>query len=429
MRKLLLTLAMICFATQAYAVGISVDPFISPDDVTIPHLEQFRTRVVDAINSFPGTNIQAGTIPSTAMDANGNIVTRWAEAFNNFVYTGLLPTTTVATLTSTTSAGTAYINGYRVVKDATGHLYTATKWTFVDLSQNGTYTYSETTIGAAEPAVATLSIRLCRVTTDGTAITAVRDDRVLSISLGITENFLLKGFDINYSSTTLISLDPGTLNNGTTSVSKTAYTQLDIANAAHYTTGASQRGTSKWLYVYCDNTGTFALDATAPNRHDIVGTTIGTLYYYYDSTKYWRCVGAIRLNATGLGEIVKFIQFGDMVNYDVPVSVNTAASDTAWSAAVSCSAAIPAISRQGIFVYNTVSSDWSTTLTGAIRANGSTYAVPDSNQGDVLGDRFCGANVWSYTDASQQIQHYEDGITSVVVSAYISVKSYKLNIK
>ena len=60
---------------------------------------------------------------------------------------------------------------------------TASKQTYVDLASNGTYTYSEETIGATEPSVTTNSIRLARVSTDATTVLSVRDDRTTTITL------------------------------------------------------------------------------------------------------------------------------------------------------------------------------------------------------------------------------------------------------
>ena len=112
---------------------VTVDSLVSADDVTIEWLNGFKNTVVDAINSFPGDNIQAGSISVTAMDDNANITTRWDESFNNYVYTGLIPPTATG-LATTTTAGTAYIDGYRVAKAATAHTYTASKDTYIALS-------------------------------------------------------------------------------------------------------------------------------------------------------------------------------------------------------------------------------------------------------------------------------------------------------
>ncbi len=182
MRKYVLTLFVLSICSVCCAQAINVDPFVTNDDVTIDHLEQLRVRTVDAINSASGALLQNNSVTTAKLDANANPENRWNEGFNDFVFTGLtIPTS--ASLSSTTTSGTLYMNGVRVVKDATAKTYTASKHTFVDLSDNGTYTYSEVEINASEPGVAANSLRLARVSTDGTTVLEVRDDRVTTITL------------------------------------------------------------------------------------------------------------------------------------------------------------------------------------------------------------------------------------------------------
>ena len=182
------------FYGVSYGAPITVPQFLTPDDVTVTHLEQLRVATVNAINSADGGLLQAGTVPASKLDANANPENRWNEAFNDFVYTGLtIPTS--ASLSSTTTAGTGFIYGTRVLKDATAHTYTASKHTYVDLSNNGTYTYNEVAIGASEPSVTANSIRLARVSTDATTVLAVRDDRVTAITLGISTTITATGLN------------------------------------------------------------------------------------------------------------------------------------------------------------------------------------------------------------------------------------------
>ena len=182
MKKLLLTLFLLFGLCRVGYCAISTISYVTPDDVTIDTLEANRVTFTDAINSADGALIQAGSITTAQLDDNANPENRWNEGFNDFVFTGLtIPTS--ASLSSTTASGTLYMNGVRVVKDATAHTYTASKHTYVDLSDNGTYTYSEVTINASAPAVATDSLRLARVSTDATTGVSVRDDRVTEISI------------------------------------------------------------------------------------------------------------------------------------------------------------------------------------------------------------------------------------------------------
>jgi len=176
-------LFLLAFCRLSFASSISVDSFLTGDDVTIAHLESMRSTFQGAINSADGELLQSATVTSSKLDANSNPENRWNESFNDFVYTGLtIPTS--ASLTSTTVAGTAYIEGVRVVKDATAHTYTASKDTYVDLSKTGTFTYSEVASGATAPVFAANSIRLARISTDTTTVITVDDVRVTSVTLG-----------------------------------------------------------------------------------------------------------------------------------------------------------------------------------------------------------------------------------------------------
>lgn len=427
MKKFLISLALIFLVTPAFATSFYVADVVTPDDVTLTWLNGFKNTVINGMNSFPGANIVAGSISQDAMDANGSLVNRWEESFNDYVYTGLLPTTTSGTLTSTTTAGTAYISGYRVVKVATAHLYTATKWTFVDLSKNGVYTYSETAIGAAEPSVTTDSIRLCRVTTDGTEVTAVRDDRVTTIQIGSTnEDFYIADFELAWGSTTTITADAGFLNVGSSAVSKTSATGLTITSATDYIGGASQQGTSKWLYVYINSSGSIKLYATAPNYHDTSGNTTGILYYYKDGTTYYRCIGAIRLNSTGAGEVDEFYQQGDYVQYGTGKSAATGINSATFTD-VDCSALVPPITRniminiRGAAGSATAGKIFQVRPNGSASTNGQTVGVVD-------GDNCFDVSTFIATDSSQVFEARFNDVTGGP-SANIDVLGYRLRIR
>jgi len=178
----MLILFMLLSLVNISNAQISTTAYVTADDVTIYNLESNRVILTDAINSGDGSLIQAGTISASTLDANANPENRWNEGFNDFVFRGLtIPTS--ASLSSTTASGIAYVNGSRVVKDSTAKEYTASKWTWVDLSSTGTYTYSEVAIGGSEPSVATNSIRLARVSSDATTISSVSDERVTQINI------------------------------------------------------------------------------------------------------------------------------------------------------------------------------------------------------------------------------------------------------
>ena len=120
MKKLLFTMLMVAICGLAYgqAVEVTVDPFVTPADVSIAHLEDFRSTTLNVLNAFPGENINQGSISNDGLSPGANMVTFRKEAFNDWVYTGLtMPTS--GSLATTTTSGTAYIQGDRTVKTDT----------------------------------------------------------------------------------------------------------------------------------------------------------------------------------------------------------------------------------------------------------------------------------------------------------------------
>ncbi len=423
MKKLIFVLLFLSlFGVHSHAETFTHDSIVSADDVTIEWLNGFKDTVIDALNSFPGGNIETTSVTTAALDNNANPEYRWGESFNEFVFTGLLPPTSVD-LTSTTTAGTAYVKEdatlkmKRVVKDATANTYTASKDTYVDISSSGTYTYSAVATDAAEPAVAANSIRLALVVTDGDNITSVTDKRVLNVQIATQEDFVLNGFNVVTNDPDGVTFDPGIYYVGSTRVNKIAQIELNVGTAGDYINGASERATSTWIYVYGDDSGNIKLDDSAPDHHDTSGNTVGIKYYFKNGSDYWRFLVPIRLNATGSGNINYFRQQDNQIMWDIPVNEATATSVDAWSTAVDCSSSMPPMSTMGIFGIYAESTD--TTNAMFIRPNGSTWSEDKENgiyatmsggiSANIAGQRKCA------TDASQQIQHYDDiGNTPVI---------------
>jgi hypothetical protein len=121
------------------------------------------------------TSISAGNITDQRVFATfargGDSV--FQGAFSNFVSSGItIPTS--ATLISTSTAGVMYYAGSKVVVASDGgHTYTASRDTYVDVSNNGVYTYNAVTNGAAAPALTASSIRVAKVVTGAGAVTSV----------------------------------------------------------------------------------------------------------------------------------------------------------------------------------------------------------------------------------------------------------------
>ena len=304
MKKFITCIALMLVCGVAYSAPISVDPFVSPDDVTINHLEDFRTKTVNAINNADGNLILSKTVSPDKLTDGANPEVRWNEAFNNWVYTGLTVPTTSGTLSSTTTSGTAYIEGVRVEKDATANAYSASKWTWVDINRAGVYKYTETAIDGGEPALDSESLRLARVSTDGSEVGNVLDMRFTSISLDArSEDFTRVGFELTATTPDTVDVNPGVVYVGAVRVNKTTATQLKLGTAGDWATGGSQRATSTMGYVVVNSSGSVKLSTTAPTLQSASGITAGKKRYSVISANNWRVVGWFYMDAVGSGNV------------------------------------------------------------------------------------------------------------------------------
>ena len=326
MKKILLALLVLGLAKYGYAGTITVDPFVTPDSVTVEHLETFRTTVLDVINGNIGTaNIQNDSVAEQDMANDANVRIFFDDAFNNYVKSGLLPPTS-ASLVTTTTAGLAYIDGFRISKDAVEHTYSATVWTFVDISNNGTYTYVESVIGAAEPGVTASSLRLARVSTDSTTVSVVRDDRVLSIATAGSEDFYRVGLSISADVPATMVIKPGNIKHGSTYLSKVSNSTLSLATASDWVTGVSGRTVSTYAYVVIDSSGNIKFTTTAPTKSDTSGNTAGVLRYSVVNSIYYRVLGWFYMDENGSGNL-NDAEWSDISDVNVLNSVYRVSSE------------------------------------------------------------------------------------------------------
>lgn len=187
-KRLILYLSLAVIGSHSLHAGtVSFDQLATSSDLTVAkYNSDLNTIFQDHNSNIQSSNIAADTVAEVDMADDANPRLRDYELGGSgteceMVYTGLLSTTTSGTLTGSIPSGTAYPRGYRVVKSsATPKTFTANRWTFVDLDINGNFTYSEVAIAGATPSVAPNSIRLSRVSTDGTQVGHVQDLRTLS---------------------------------------------------------------------------------------------------------------------------------------------------------------------------------------------------------------------------------------------------------
>lgn len=287
----------------------------------------------------------------------------------SFVYTGLTPATS-ASLTSNISTGTAYVNGYRVNKSATAETYTASKDTYVDLSQTGAFTLSPVTNGAAAPSVAANSARLAKVVTNGTAITGVTDLANRKVPGLVVPTNYRSGLYISRDSTTTLTVFPGSCETNGAMVSKTGVTTLTLNTAGDWAGGSSLQAVSTYGYVGIDTSGNLKLHTTAPtNQNYALTVTAGKLRYATWSSTVYRILGWFYMNATGSGQLNSYevgnIKEGDVPNFTSNQSsaqISTA-STTALAADTSALSHFYSSGNPANFIYNAGLSNGATSTT------------------------------------------------------------------
>lgn len=153
---------------------------VAPDDTAIqasvgsgnPWVLLAQVAVANGFSSIANSDI-------TDLRAKASTVARLTDKVAiDFVGTGLL-WSQLSGLIGQLTTGYAFIDGETVNKGYLSHTFTASKDTYVDLPKGSTptqaddLTYTEKTPAATAPALASGSIRLAVVTTDGSGITGV----------------------------------------------------------------------------------------------------------------------------------------------------------------------------------------------------------------------------------------------------------------
>jgi hypothetical protein len=130
--------------------------------------------IAQAIQSFDGSQVQAGSLVAAAFNANINPNTLLNETTVPFVKAGTVVWSIVSGLNGAMTSGFIYFNGIRVpVSAVASNAFAANKDIYIDIDVNGNITYQAVANGATSPALTANSIRVAKVVT-GATITSIQ---------------------------------------------------------------------------------------------------------------------------------------------------------------------------------------------------------------------------------------------------------------
>lgn len=132
------------------------------------------TAIAQAIQSFDGSQIAAGTVTENALATAIDPVIRGNEILGNFIYTGCL-WSSVSGLGGTMTGGTLYVQGNRIISPGVvSHTFTASKDTYIDIDKLGNVAYVPVANGATSGMTLTAnSVRVALVVTGSSTISSV----------------------------------------------------------------------------------------------------------------------------------------------------------------------------------------------------------------------------------------------------------------
>jgi len=192
-------LLIACSIAKADIVSLDSAFVVGQTDV-VGKLNSDRTKLTNGVNNIQGVEtgsvqtagqIKAATVGDENMASSASPRVYLNELFiqnmddNNGLVANGLEFQTSGSLATTATPGVAYTNGYRIDKSsAVPHTFTASKWTYSFVCQDGSMDYLERNIGVdittgeypanCQP--------LSRVSTDSTQVLAVADRRKLKFT-------------------------------------------------------------------------------------------------------------------------------------------------------------------------------------------------------------------------------------------------------
>lgn len=307
----------------------------------------------DLLNgNIENENIKNNTLTERVLTDDINPLVRDAEKYLSFVSSGLVTTDVSSGSIAKVSVteGTIYTthNSKMYRKNTSSETYNLTNTTngtfYLHVNYQGTFTDTDSAIPPAGNQVIAKLVVTGQPTTPAISVTDLRRTRLYDLT-----SHHLHGVKLNYTGTTTLSVDPGTVEIANAFFTCTGNSgNIDITSSSNYfeldgsgTGGIT--GNSEWCYVYLTQAGTslqwtVKLSNNPPQYADTNENTSGTLFYRKLTSKYYRCIGAVYRDATG--NILKFYQQNNYVQYDTHQSV--AESTTS-------NANIPSISIRGNF--------------------------------------------------------------------------------
>lgn len=290
-RLLAFMLITMLFCTPTYAGTITYTTLSSDAGISYSHFNDSFSAIYNEFNgSVESANIADDTLAEADFADAINPRVRDNEQIGSFTYSGHLPVTSTD-LTSNISAGTSYVNGYRVVTNATSKTYTASKDTYVYIDINGAFQYQEVANGASQPSDPSNSLLLALVVTDSDNITTVTDKRQTTPpSLRIYQDFKT-GLVISRDSSDIntVTIDRGQIDFGSSVTSglrrntSSVSVDFDTSGRGGLDTGSQAANTYYYIHAVADDDNTTGYEGIASTSStDASGVTgerlVGWIY-------------------------------------------------------------------------------------------------------------------------------------------------------